>query len=195
MFLLNGKKINPYTSFTLDGVQYPSNWFVTASPAERLAVGITEVPDPVRPDERFYYVQENEDGTFTAVAKDLGPIKERFKDDIDVTCGNVRERVVSKGLFVEEEYRVAYEEAMAFRSTGYTSAVPASVQTWATVMNQTAQWAADDIIATRNIYMTLLNTVRDVRLKSKAAIDAANTPEELLAAFDAFNQSVSTLAP
>lgn len=192
MLLLNGKPFNPHASFEHDGVTYPANWFTLASASEKAALGITEVPDPVRPDDRFFYVQENADGTFTSVPKDLEPIKAQFKESIDVTCGNIRAGVVSKGLFVEEEYRVAYDEAAEFKAAGYTGAVPPSVQTWADVSNNTAVWAADDIIATRNQYVSLLNSVRDLRLKSKAAVDAATTSDELLAAFDVFNQTVAT---
>lgn len=195
MFLLNGKRFNPYAPFEVDGVQYPSNWFALASQAERSAIGITEVPDPIRPDERFYYVQENQDGSFTAVMRDLDPIKRQYKDNIDVTCGNIRESVVSRGSFVEEEYRVAYEEAVAFKNAGYTGTVPQSVQTWADVSGNTAWWAADDIISTRDHYVELLNSVRDLRLRSKAAIDAADTPEDIVTAFNDFNHNVLTMFP
>lgn len=193
MLLLSGKPFNPHTSFEHNGVTYPANWFTLASANEKAALGITEVPDPVRPDDRFFYVQENADGTFTTVPKDLEPIKAQFKESVDVTCGNVRAGVVSKGSFVEEEYRVAYDEAVLFKTAGYVGTVPMSVQTWADVSNNTAEWAADDIIATRNQYVSLLNAVRDLRLRSKAAIDTATTPEELLATFNAFNQAVSNI--
>lgn len=193
MLLLNGIKFNPNTPFEVDGVQYPSNWFATASVEEKTALGITEVPDAVRPDDRFFYVEENADGTFTSTPKDLTPIKEQFKNDVDVNCGNVREAVVSRGDFIAEEYRVAYEEAVAFKNASYLGTPPASIQTWAVVKNQTPQWAADDVIATRDQYVTLLNAIRDVRLKSKAAIDAATTPDEILAAFADANVAIAAI--
>jgi hypothetical protein len=37
------------------GVQYPANWLRLASPEERAAIGITEVPDPAPYDQRFYW--------------------------------------------------------------------------------------------------------------------------------------------
>jgi len=55
MFLLNDKPISPDTAFTHEGIQYPNNWLRLASPAERAAIGITEVDDPVRADDRFYW--------------------------------------------------------------------------------------------------------------------------------------------
>lgn len=193
MLLLNGNKFNPNASFEVNGVQYPSNWFSTASAEEKAALGITEVPDATRPDDRFYYVQENADGTFTSIPKDLAPIKEQFKNDVDVNCGIVRAQVVSQGSYVAEEYRVAYEESIAFKASGYLGVPPQSVQTWAVVKNQLPQWAADDIIATRNTYVALLNAIRDVRLKSKAAIDAATTPEEVLAAVASAHANIAAI--
>jgi len=56
MFMLNDKPISPDSAFTTaDGTQYPNNWIRLASPEERAAIGITEVPDPVRADDRFYW--------------------------------------------------------------------------------------------------------------------------------------------
>lgn len=193
MFLLNGNKFNPHSYFEYNGVQYPSNWFATASAQEKADIGITEVPDPVRPDDRFFYVQENEDGTFTSVLKDLTPIKEQYKNDIDVSCGNVRSSIISKGDFISEEYRVAYDEAVAFKAAGYTGTVPMSIQTWMDVTGNTAQWVTDDIITTRNQYVGFLNDVRDLRLKSKAAVDGASTPDELQTTMQTFNTKLIVL--
>ena len=55
MFLLNGKPIPLDTAFTANDIQYPSNWLRLSSPEEKEAIGITEVPDPVRADDRFYW--------------------------------------------------------------------------------------------------------------------------------------------
>ena len=56
MFLLDGKPLSPDVAFTgSDGTQYPANWLRLASPKERAAVGITEVPDPAPYDQRFYW--------------------------------------------------------------------------------------------------------------------------------------------
>ncbi len=55
MFLLDGKPLSPDVAFTHNGVQYPANWVRLASPEEREAIGITEVPDPAVWDQRFYW--------------------------------------------------------------------------------------------------------------------------------------------
>jgi hypothetical protein len=56
MFLLNGKPLALDVPFvTPDGTQYPANWLRLASPEDRKAIGITEVPDPPYYDQRFYW--------------------------------------------------------------------------------------------------------------------------------------------
>jgi len=57
MFILDGKPLPLDTPFTdpATGVKYPANWLRLASPEERAAIGITEVPDPAPYDQRFYW--------------------------------------------------------------------------------------------------------------------------------------------
>jgi hypothetical protein len=55
MFLLNGNPLAVDTAFTNDGIQYPANWLRLASAEEKASIGITEVADPVRADDRFYW--------------------------------------------------------------------------------------------------------------------------------------------
>jgi hypothetical protein len=55
MFILDGKPLSPDVAFTTGGIQYPANWLRLASPEEREAIGITEVPDPEPYDQRFYW--------------------------------------------------------------------------------------------------------------------------------------------
>lgn len=55
-FLLNGQPLGLDLPFTdADGIQYPANWMRHASADEKAAIGITEVADPERYDERFYW--------------------------------------------------------------------------------------------------------------------------------------------
>ena len=55
MFMLNNNPLPVGRAFTANGIQYPSNWLRLASAAEKAAIGITEVADPVRADDRFYW--------------------------------------------------------------------------------------------------------------------------------------------
>ena len=60
MFLLNGQPLSPDAAFVdpATGIQYPANWLRLASPEDRAAIGITEAPDPVWYDQRFYWGPE-----------------------------------------------------------------------------------------------------------------------------------------
>jgi hypothetical protein len=55
VFLLDGRPLSPDVPFKHAGIQYPANWLRLSSPQERKAIGITEVPDPVPVDQRFYW--------------------------------------------------------------------------------------------------------------------------------------------
>ena len=55
MFLLDNKPLPIDTAFTHDGIQYPSNWIRFASAEDKAAIGITEVAEPTRADDRFYW--------------------------------------------------------------------------------------------------------------------------------------------
>jgi len=52
MFILDGRPLPLDTQFTVDGITYPPNWLRLASPEDRARIGITEVPDYPRPDDR-----------------------------------------------------------------------------------------------------------------------------------------------
>jgi hypothetical protein len=55
MFMLDNKPLAIDTPFTHNEIQYPANWLRLASMEEKTAIGITEVSDPVRADDRFYW--------------------------------------------------------------------------------------------------------------------------------------------
>lgn len=61
--------------FTVDRINYPADWLAKSTQAERDTLGIVWVDAQVRPDDRYYYVQDNGDGTYTATPKDLNGLK------------------------------------------------------------------------------------------------------------------------
>lgn len=71
MFKLNGKPTRIDTDLVVgevgDAITIPAGSLQDA--ATRAQYGITEEPDPVRPDERYYYVAQNADGSLTATPK------------------------------------------------------------------------------------------------------------------------------
>lgn len=87
MLLLNGKTISPDTAFTHADIQYPANWLRHASADEKAAIGISEVVEQPRPDERFFWVTDNGDGTFSATPKDLDSKKAELIAQVKVAAG------------------------------------------------------------------------------------------------------------
>ncbi len=69
--LANGQLVGEYQAFTYNEVQYPENWIALSTLQERQALGIQEFEEQQRPDDRFYFVTANGDGTYSTVAKDL----------------------------------------------------------------------------------------------------------------------------
>lgn len=79
MFLLDGRVLQLDTPFEHDGTSYPANWLRLASPEARAAIGITEVVEQPRPDDRFYWVSGPDDnGDYTAIPKDLDGLKKTW---------------------------------------------------------------------------------------------------------------------
>ena len=81
MFLLDGKPLSPDVAFTHDGVQYPANWLRLASPEEREAIGITEEPDPIPVDQRFWWD--------TGIPKDHAQLVEQWTQQTRTTAGTL----------------------------------------------------------------------------------------------------------
>lgn len=108
MFLLNNKVLQPGTPFTQNGIQYPANWLNLSSLEEKEAIGITEVAQDTRPDDRFYWVQDNNDGTFTSSPKLLNdreevnengdPLYVKVYDVATESMIDSTEKLVTKGL-------------------------------------------------------------------------------------------------
>jgi hypothetical protein len=104
MFLLNNKPLSPDTAFTHEGISYPNNWLRHASLEEKQAIGITEVPDPVRADDRFYWdgdinnpkaLEDREE-----VDEEGNPLYVKVLGEVDGEPAMVdsTERLVTKGL-------------------------------------------------------------------------------------------------
>ena len=75
MFMLNGSQLQIDTPFIHMDIKYPSNWLRLSSQADREAIGITEVADPERYDDRFYW-------NF-GMPKDLADLKKSWSQQID----------------------------------------------------------------------------------------------------------------
>lgn len=62
MFIKDGKRFNIYAAVTIDETQYPAGFFT--DPEAREAVGITEIPDPIRESDETHYNQELDEAPY-----------------------------------------------------------------------------------------------------------------------------------
>jgi len=102
MYYLGSTVLRLNSPFTIGGTQYPSNWLTVSTEADRTALGITWVADPVRADDRFYW---NGDATMPKALEDVEEVDENG-DPLWVQVWNSEteqmvdtdERLVTRGL-------------------------------------------------------------------------------------------------
>lgn len=97
MFILNGSRLAQGTAFTVNDIQYPANWLNLTTLAEKLAIGITEVAEEVRADDRLYWdgdinnPKALEDVTETVDGKEYTTkgLKTNFITQVKTTAGSI----------------------------------------------------------------------------------------------------------
>jgi hypothetical protein len=146
MFLLNGNTLSQGTPFTANGVQYPSNWLNLSTLAEKEAIGITEVNDPVRADDRFYW-----DGNLNN-PKALEDVTETV-DEIEHTTKGLKSNFIAQ-IKQTAGTILAQTDWMVIRNAERDVAIPSDVVTYrASVVAR-----ADELEAA----ITAVNTVTDL---------------------------------
>lgn len=91
-------------------ISYPANWLRNASPEERAAIGIVEVPDPERADDRFYW-----NGDITQ-PKDLDDIKSMLVAQVKATAGTLLARTDWMIVRAAEGAKPVDEDTLAARA-------------------------------------------------------------------------------
>jgi len=105
MYKLGNLTLRIGRSFTVGDVMYPSNWLQKSTEAEKTAIGITWVDEPVRADDRFYWDGDiNNPKTLEdkeEVDEDGNPLYVKVLDKTDPdnpVMVDTDERLVTKGL-------------------------------------------------------------------------------------------------
>lgn len=110
MFLLNGTPLSPDRAFTTeDGTQFPSNWLRLSSPEEREAIGITEEPDPIPVDQRFYWD--------TGIPKDHAQLVEQWTAQVKATAGSLLAQSDWYITRQSETGKAVPQEVLTYRAT------------------------------------------------------------------------------
>ena len=89
----DGQYIQEGTQFTIDGVEYPSNWLNLSTPEEKEAIGLEEVIATNSPaNDQYYWVStELNEATLTYVntPKDLDTVKSNATSQINQTAYSI----------------------------------------------------------------------------------------------------------
>jgi hypothetical protein len=127
MFLLDGKPLSPDVAFTTGGIQYPANFLRLASPEERAAIGITEEPDPIPVDQRFWWD--------TGIPKDHVQLVEQWVSQTRTTAGTLLQpsdwlviRETDNGTAVPEAWRT-WRESIRSATGDKVAAIEATLDT------------------------------------------------------------------
>jgi hypothetical protein len=125
MFLLNNNPLPVGVAFTHNDIQYPQNWLQLSTAEEKAEIGITEVDDPARYDERFYWSAGN--------PKDLDMIKANLVSQVKATASSLLSptdwkivRFIETALPVGAEI-TAYRESVRAASNTNETAINACV--------------------------------------------------------------------
>jgi hypothetical protein len=135
MFILDNRVLQLDTPFEHDGTSFPANWLRLATPEMRAAIGITEIPDYPRPDDRFYWVSQNPDGTWTAIPKDLAGLKTTWASQFRQTAWTMLDP----------------SDWLVTRKTEIGTDVPADWSSYREAVRTTTQLAITDMEATTDI--------------------------------------------
>ena len=108
MLVLDGKTLQYDRPFSHDGYNYPANWLRLTTLAEKEAIGITEVANPVTPsyDQRFWWGVGN--------PKDLEQLKTTWKEKTSASASSL----------------LAPSDWYAIRKADTGAAIPAEWSTW-----------------------------------------------------------------
>lgn len=74
--------------FTYEGTSYPSNWTDLATQGEKDALGLTVIQEYPRPNDTFYWVTQNDDGTYNSTPKDLDGLKKHWTEYVQMIAHN-----------------------------------------------------------------------------------------------------------
>lgn len=166
MFILDGRPLPLDTQFTVDGITYPPNWLRLASPEDRARIGITEVPDYPRPDDRFYWVTQNADFTWNAIPKDLDMLKKSWSSQF---------KQIAYTSLLQSDW-------MVVRKTEAGTDIPADWSSYREAVRTTCALAITDMEATTDIdaFIASVNAVQwPVSPDQQAMFPAPVTPEPI----------------
>jgi len=147
------------SQFSHNGVDYPHNWIIISSPAQRAALGIVSVVYGPEANQQFYWVSQNDPIydpaqnaviiTFTATPKDLSQCKQTAVTNINSTAYNILQpsdyrvvRSVEEGTTESPQWK-AWRQTIRDQAKAGKAAVDACVDIAELAGLVPIQWAPD----------------------------------------------------
>jgi hypothetical protein len=150
MFLLNGQPLPIDTPFIVNGVEYPANWLRLTTQAEHAAIGITEIADQPRPDDQYYWVTQNADGSYTSTAKDLPTLKSTAVKQVQQTVWQMLHptdymdsRKTNDSSYTPPAAWITWRAAMRTEMTTAIAAINAATDIPSLITAKTITWPND----------------------------------------------------
>ncbi len=173
----------------VEGVNHPSGSGPLYSEEGRAALGITETADQQRPDDRFYIVHDNGDGTFSAEPKELADVAAMIGNDIQALRDSLQVQGVKVGVYwLHNDIKSRTQwERMANKSAGQPDAdnylIGGQPVPWKTM-------TGDEVILTCGFIRQVVDAMElqeasiFAKAKSEIAAVAAKTTVEDMIAYD-----------
>lgn len=134
-YILDGNVLPLDIPFVYNEIKYPANWLRLSTQEDRDALGITWRDEQPRPDDRFYWVKENEDGSYTATPKDLDGLKKTWSSQFNQTAYS---------MLLPSDWMVVRKQENA-------TEIPADWTTYREAVRTTCQLAITDLTAATDI--------------------------------------------
>ena len=181
MFKRNGNPINILTDLVIghgiNAITIPAASL--QDQATRAQYGITEHPDQPRPDDRYYWVEENGDGTYTATPKDIADLKRQKMAELSAA----RFRLETGGITLPGGVRIATDRD----SQGMLSGALITVQRKPAAL---IDWKGED--GWSQINKAAIEAIADaVSTHVQACFSAERAQSEALAALTEFDAVVA----
>jgi len=135
----DGQYIQPGNQFTIDGIEYPSNWLNLSTPEEKAAIGLEDVVATNSPaNDQYYWVSIELDKatlTYVNIPKELAGVQTTAVSQINSTAYSL--------LFPSDW--------MVVKAFETSTAIPATWNTWRATIRTQAQNAITAIDAATNV--------------------------------------------
>jgi len=167
----------------------------TEDKTEKLVTDLGAIPEGYTVDEPGPFDDWEGGQWVTNLEKKLSSEKIVARERLDLEAGNARSRFLSVGDGIAEEYRRAYELALAFKAEGYAKDTPSCVADNMRYKNLTLEASTLDIINEGDALNHAIDTIRSIRLDGKLAVSCVDEGGEPLAIIQPFIDKLLAIGP